>query len=95
MMRPQDGSIPSPAEYLGRHGLMEAGTAGGAKLVRCPQHPGEDVAMPTLTICLEDGSFACSACGARGNGVLALHQLVTGMDRRRALRDLQEGDKDE
>ena len=95
MMRPQDGSIPSPAEYLDRHGLMGAGTAGGSKSVPCPQHPGEDEAMPTLTVCLDDGSFVCSACGARGNGVVALHQLVTGMDRRGALRDLQEGGKDE
>lgn len=91
MSLPEDRSIPSAAEYLRRLGLLGEGTADGVLAIRCPLHLDDDGTSPTMRVRLDDGSFVCSLCGARGNGIVALHRLATGMDRSAARRDLQGG----
>jgi DNA primase len=81
-------SLPSPISYLTERGLLCKRPRAEWVSIRCPKHKGGDERHPSMSVSLVDGHFACHACGAKGGDIVALHQLVTGLGFRDAVRDL-------
>lgn len=69
-------SLPTPYTYLNQ--IIKLPYKGNGTWVTavCPFH--EDTS-PSLRINLENGAFACMACGAKGGDVLAFHMRLHNM----------------
>jgi hypothetical protein len=80
--------LPPPLAYLHSKGLLLGKPSAEWAQIRCPIHKGGGESHPSLRISLVDGHFRCMACGAKGGDVLALHRLLTGVNFRRAAREL-------
>ena len=81
-------SLPAPLQYLTERGLLKRKARGEWASIVCPFHKGGTERNPSLGISMIDGHFRCHACGARGQDIIALHRLITGLGFVEAVRDL-------
>lgn len=77
--------LPSPAEVLGRAGVVVRSISRSQLIALCPFH---DDRNPSFAMHTETGAFRCMACGASGSDHLHFFQRITGMGFREAARDL-------
>lgn len=81
-------SLPTPLQYLTERGLLKRKPKSEWAAIHCPAHKGGAEKNPSLNVSMIDGHFRCTACGAKGGDILALHRLITGLGFVEAVRDL-------
>lgn len=81
-------SLPTSLQYLSERGLLKGKVRGEWATIVCPVHKGGTEKNPSMRVSQIDGHYRCMACGAKGGDIVALHQLITGLGFRDAVRDL-------
>ena len=81
-------SLPSPLTYLANAGVRIGRRSGEWISTYCPIHNGGAEKNPSMSVHISEGHFRCFSCGVKGRDIIALHQLITKLGFREAVRDL-------